>query len=250
MFTKFIVTTTFRMAFARNETEDENADLPIPPTEFLSYVERNPQSSVHELVLPFNQHEQRQSTSYAIDVFSANNPEKVRFRRSLGDTRKYLCRLPDPKPDGQAAIVQSLSAFRTNFNAFTNETFRHFTEPDWSNIVVAGGSVSICLHPLSNNIPDHKKHYLDITKGDIDIFFYDMCNMTAQSRLLRLEEILCPKKVIRTQNAVTFISEYPQRPIQVILQLFRSISEIITSFDVNSSCVAYNGQTVFAAPRG
>jgi hypothetical protein len=34
-----------------------------------------------------------------------------------------------------------------------------------------------------------------------------------------------------------------------VLRIYRSISEILTGFDVDCSCVAYDGQQVFAAPR-
>jgi hypothetical protein len=37
--------------------------------------------------------------------------------------------------------------------------------------------------------------------------------------------------------------------VQIILRLYKSISEILTGFDVDCACVAFDGQRVYANPR-
>lgn len=44
-------------------------------------------------------------------------------------------------------------------------------------------------------------------------------------------------------------SKYPTRHIQIVLRIYKSVSEILTGFDVDCSCVAYDGNNVYASPR-
>lgn len=61
--------------------------------------------------------------------------------------------------------------------------------------------------------------------------------------------MLSETTTIRTKNAVTIVSQYPTRHVQIVLRLYKSVSEILTGFDVDCSCVAYDGNQVWAAPR-
>jgi hypothetical protein len=63
------------------------------------------------------------------------------------------------------------------------------------------------------------------------------------------DSILQETTTIRTKNAITIASAYPTRHIQIVLRLYKSISEILTGFDVDCSCVAYDGSMVWATPR-
>ena len=56
-------------------------------------------------------------------------------------------------------------------------------------------------------------------------------------------------QTIRTKNAITIASQYPTRHVQIVLRLYRSISEILTGFDVDCSCFAYDGHQVYGTPR-
>lgn len=46
------------------------------------------------------------------------------------------------------------------------------------------------------------------------------------------------------------MSRFPTRHVQIILHLYGSISEILTGFDVDASCVAFDGARVLTTPRG
>lgn len=55
--------------------------------------------------------------------------------------------------------------------------------------------------------------------------------------------------VIRTKNALTISTSYPKRNIQIILKLFQSATEVISNFDLDCVCVAYDGNDVVCLPR-
>ena len=63
------------------------------------------------------------------------------------------------------------------------------------------------------------------------------------------DSILQETTTIRTKNAITIASAYPTRHVQIVLRLYKNISEILTGFDVDCSCVAYDGSMVWATPR-
>jgi hypothetical protein len=63
------------------------------------------------------------------------------------------------------------------------------------------------------------------------------------------DAILQECTTIRTKHAITIVSEYPTRHVQIVLRIYKSISEILTGFDVDSSCVCYDGKEVYMAPR-
>jgi len=54
---------------------------------------------------------------------------------------------------------------------------------------------------------------------------------------------------VRTKNALTIVSHYPIRHVQIVLRLYNSVSEILTGFDVDCSCFVYDGDQVYGTPR-
>ena len=46
-----------------------------------------------------------------------------------------------------------------------------------------------------------------------------------------------------------WLAQYPHRSVQIVLRLYSSPSEILTGFDVDSPCVAFDGTRVWANPR-
>lgn len=55
--------------------------------------------------------------------------------------------------------------------------------------------------------------------------------------------------VVRTKNALTLCSQYPQRNIQIILGLFQKPEDIVAMYDLDCVSVLYDGNNVFALPR-
>lgn len=54
---------------------------------------------------------------------------------------------------------------------------------------------------------------------------------------------------MRTKHAITIASHYPIRHVQIVLRLYKSVSEILSGFDVDCSCFAYDGSQVYGTPR-
>jgi hypothetical protein len=53
----------------------------------------------------------------------------------------------------------------------------------------------------------------------------------------------------RTPNAVTIVSQYPYRHIQIVLRLYMSPAEVLTGFDVDCCSVGFDGKHVWATRR-
>ena len=119
----------------------------------------------------------------------------------------------------------------------------------WNNIVLAGGSVSNAIINCGLQV-------------DYDLFIYGLTEEQASDKVVECIKLLSGHhkhvEIRRSKNAITYIAnhqsgEYYYRPqkieIQFILRLYASISEIIHGFDVDSSCVAYDGKTVYMTER-
>ncbi|EGC30455.1 hypothetical protein DICPUDRAFT_157802 [Dictyostelium purpureum] len=50
---------------------------------------------------------------------------------------------------------------------------------------------------------------------------------------------------VRTRNALTFFRTYPQRKIQFITKIYKSVDHLLSSFDMNCAMVFYDGSNVF-----
>ncbi|KAI1271374.1 ankyrin repeat protein [Xylaria sp. FL0933] len=251
--------------------------LPTPPAEFLRHLSNHPQTPTRELLRPYLSFEAWLRKAFArgdleidgltnlVPVYNGHE-DSFRIRTidyQTANREKYLMPLPDDKreEDGAPAIMTSLKEYRRNFDAFTH---------DWSNIVVAG---SAALLPLLSRrkdvvirgdpaVEDPLETYFQTVAraSDIDIFFYGLDDEDAAiGRIIELEAIVRRNQrlfsgkglSLRSRNAITFISpKWPYRHVQIILRLYKSISEILTGFDVDCACVAFDGKQVYTNPRG
>jgi hypothetical protein len=90
--------------------------------------------------------------------------------------------------------------------------------------------------------------------SDVDLFIFGLDEEQAVEKIKQIEtairdSVLHEITTIRTKHAITIASQYPIRHVQIALRLYKSVSEILTGFDVDCSCVAYDGTQVWAAPR-
>ncbi|KAI1643377.1 uncharacterized protein F4817DRAFT_350105 [Daldinia loculata] len=264
-------------------TSRRNSVPPTPSSHFISYLAKNPRTPTRKLLQPYLTYEARLR-----ELFAKNDPQvhdlanlvpvyngqedmfKIRtIDRQLADDDKYIMPLKDDQreADGSLAITSSLADYRDNFDGFTHGTLAGL---DWSNIVVAGSSALLPLLSYRRDVHIEYDHaienpletYYQTTAGssDIDIFLYGLDNEDdAVRRILELENIVRKNQrlftgqalSLRSKNAITFISpRYPFRHVQVILRLYKSISEILTGFDVDCACVAFDGTQVYTNPRG
>ncbi|SPO07204.1 uncharacterized protein DNG_09898 [Cephalotrichum gorgonifer] len=262
---------------------EEEAALPVPPAVFPSLLSKDTKTPARELVGPYLGYETALRKAFAADtsgigdranlvpVYDGHESSFVirTVDREKGDGEKYLMPLRDQEreDEGSLAIAPSLEEYKKNVDAFTHGVLSGI---DWSNVVAAGSSallpllskrkdVSLDLDP---SVDDPREAYYEVTANtsDIDLFIYGLDSEEAAiKRILELEAVVRKNQrlapgtglTLRSEHAITIISpKYPHRHIQIILRLYKSISEILTGFDVDSSCVAFDGTQVYTTPRG
>lgn len=160
------------------------------------------------------------------------------------------------KPAGQSCIVDART-FKRNFELFTEYQLR---ELDWSNVFVAGGTALACLQPIpephnKDNIARRNYyHKLAYKTSDVDLFIYGLNEQEANAKLEEVYNAVIqsmPTNAIafRSTHAITIISEFPYRHIQIVLRLYKSPAEILMGFDVDACSVGFDGDKVWMTPR-
>ncbi|PQE10383.1 ankyrin repeat protein [Rutstroemia sp. NJR-2017a WRK4] len=253
--------------------------IPAPVKEFLPYLSQNPDKSISSLVEPFKAYESELRKYYAqqpdhevlkdgavnlVPLFSGHEGEvKMRARDLASETQeqkeKYIMPLKDDdrRPNGSPAFVGSLKDFQTNFNLFSESSL---ADLDWNNVVAAGSAVTTSLLPLPEKWSGSKRamreyyHEHLAPASDVDLFLYGLTEEEGLEKIKQIETkikdaILHETTTIRTKNAITIASQHPTRHVQIVLRLYDSISQIITGFDVDCSCAAYDGSQVYLSPR-
>lgn len=254
--------------------------LPAKHSDFLSYIKANSNTPINELLKPYNEYDSAlrqifaQEPSHSIltnnhinvvPLFGADGLADLRIQaRDLDSepqevTDKYLLPLKDEdrRLHGSPAVVTSFKEFQTNFNLFSESSL---SDLDWSNVVAAGSSVVTALLPVPDKYKESKRqlrhfyHEKFAPASDVDLFIYGLNEEQTIEKIKQIEQkvkdsILYETTSIRTKNTITIVSQYPTRHVQVVLRIYKSLAEIITGFDVDCSCVAYDGKNVYAAPR-
>jgi hypothetical protein len=128
--------------------------------------------------------------------------------------------------------ICSLDDFNDDWNSVTGGCFDGV---DLSNCFIAGGSIMNCLRGSKNG------------KSDIDIFVYGLDETEATARLEQVLADVSKKRreldvnahnvVVHSKHAVTLVGYSAFPPVQFILRAYRSATEILLGFDVDSCCV-------------
>ncbi|KAL1640615.1 hypothetical protein SLS58_006810 [Diplodia intermedia] len=256
-------------------------EVPVKHDDFLSYVAAHPDSPMTELIDPYKQYDSKirevfaqESDHPALDdrflnvtpVFAGQEANaKIRARNlaaeSEAEKEKYIMPLDadQRKPSGSPAVVQSLKEFQTNFNIFSESSL---VDMDWSNVVAnqAGSSVVTPLLPVPKEYSGSKRslrqyyHEVVAPASDVDLFLYGLSEEKALEKIKQIEQkvkdsILSETTTVRTKHCITIASQYPTRHVQIVLRIYKSVAEILTGFDVDASCAAYDGKQVYASPR-
>jgi ankyrin repeat protein len=251
--------------------------LPADHVDWISHVANHPDTSLHELIAPYKEYDSKLREVFAqqpqhpaiekpnvVPIFGGREQElKIRARNlateSEAEHQCYLMPLKkaERKSHGAPAVVQSLKEFQTNFQLFSESSL---VDMDWSNVVVAGSAVVTSLLPVPEKHNASKRalreyyHQQLAPASDVDLFLYGLTEAQAVKKIKQIEQrirdsILTETTTVRTKNAITIASQYPTRHVQIVLRIYRSISEILTGFDVDCSCAAYDGTQVYASPR-
>lgn len=251
--------------------------LPVPQHRFIEYVAAHPKTPMSELLQPFKEHEDELRKVFAqqpehaitkelnlVPVFEGHEQDvTIRARDLTAESdslkEKYIMPLKtsERKPNGALAIADSLQHFKTNFNLFTESSL---ADLNWDNVVVAGSAVVTSLLSVpeqhSHSKRSLRRYYHEIVApaSDVDLFLYDLTEEQAIEKIKQIEKnvrdaLLVETTTIRTKNTITIVSQYPVRHVQIVLRIYKSITEILTGFDVDCSCGAYDGKQVWASPR-
>jgi hypothetical protein len=254
-------------------------DLPAKMDEFVPYISSKPEVPMAELLQPYKKYDAKARAIYAqrpdhpavqdahvnvVPIFNGHEKDiKIRARdlskESEDEKSKYLMPLANEarKPHDTPAVVSSLQEFQHNFSIFTENSL---AEMDWSNVVAAGSSVVTSLLPVpsesKSSIRALRTYYHEkiAPASDVDLFIYGLTEEQAKEKIKDIESriedsILHDTTTIRTKHTITIVSQYPTRHVQIVLRIYKNLSEILTGFDVDCSCVAYDGSQVWAAPR-
>jgi ankyrin repeat protein len=253
--------------------------IPAPIEKFIPYFSSQFKSPASEILEPFKAYESvlrkvyaqqpkhealKDGLSNTVPIFAGHEAElQVRARdlssESAEEKDAYIMSL-DPaerRPNGSPAIVQSLKEFQRNFSVFSESSL---SDLDWRNVVVAGSAVTTALLPVPEKWAGSKRalreyyHENIAPASDVDLFLYGLTEEEGIEKIKQIEtnikdSILHETTTIRTKNAITIASQHPTRHVQIVLRLYDSISQIITGFDVDCACAAYDGNQVYASPR-
>ncbi|KAJ3033317.1 hypothetical protein HDV00_006507 [Rhizophlyctis rosea] len=161
----------------------------------------------------------------------------------------------EARADTGTSMVADNAEFLLNWRIFTEGSLQFL---DWTNIFAAGGSVLACLAPVppEHDTPASRREYFreKYPGSDIDLFIW---GLDEQGAKLKMEQIYnciidaCPfeSTVFRTAHAVTIVSQYPYRHVQIVLRLYKSPAEILMGFDVDCCGVGFDGTQAWATRR-
>ncbi|KAK6533683.1 hypothetical protein TWF694_002615 [Orbilia ellipsospora] len=252
--------------------------LPVEVSSLPKYLADNKDQSVQDLIKPFAQYEKNLRDLFAKDPSNevlgdnllglvpvyAGQEENIEIRardlesESELEKSRYLIPLKDEerRKTGEKAVV-GFEEFKKNFKIFTEGMFENM---DWSNVIVACGSVLVSMLPIPSGekSPDRlREHYRNPwAPNDINLFIYGLDQEAAIKRMEQIEATVrenVPWKVVclRMTTTMRIVSRDPYRPIHIILRLYDTVSQILYSegFDVDSASVAYDGKQVYATPQ-
>ncbi|KAI1339547.1 ankyrin repeat protein [Xylariaceae sp. FL0016] len=253
--------------------------LPAAHDELVDYLAKKLDTPVEKVMKPYREFEAQLRELYAQDrknpilndpylnvlPLFAHEPTVIptRARNLEAESQEvkdhYIMPLPDDKrrPNGSPATVVNLKEFRHNFNVFSESSL---SDMNWSNVVAAGSSVVNCLLPVPKEYKQSKRslrqyyHEKFCPASDVDLFLYGLDEKQAIEKIKEIETrirdaILSEVTVVRTKNAITICSQYPTRHVQIVLRVYKSVSEILTGFDIDCSGAAYDGHQVYCTPR-
>ncbi|CAM9142851.1 unnamed protein product [Pylaiella littoralis] len=152
------------------------------------------------------------------------------------------------RSSGRAVV--SRDDFFQQFNVFTEG---QLTFMDWNNVVAAGGSVLAATHPPPPGPLRDFYHTLAYRMSDVDLFIYGVDESAATEKVRQIYnavKLANPKiYAVRSLRTVTLVSEFPYRKIQIVLRLYKTLSEVLHGFDVDACSIGFDGHTVWATNR-
>ncbi|KAL0575164.1 hypothetical protein V5O48_006807 [Marasmius crinis-equi] len=149
-------------------------------------------------------------------------------------------------------VQSSQTLFDNSWTAMTGDVLRGL---DWSNVFVAGGSVLGTF--LCPPVTDRGVHTLeDWGSSDIDMFLWGMSTDEAIEKIQHVAQVYRanlpsgnPFLVVRKSQTISFYSSWPVKPIQIVLKLLHSPSDVLLNCDLDQCAIGYDGTHVWMLPR-
>jgi len=137
---------------------------------------------------------------------------------------------------------KELTVSKEKFEALLDEsTSNLFLCMNWSNMVIAGGSTLALLTQTDDNVENEF--------ADIDIFLYGLDERGLNRKVVEIyntfkEQLETEIQCYRTVRTISFMYGKNKRVIQIIIKKHDTINDILNAFDIDCSCVAYDGQNI------
>ena len=147
-------------------------------------------------------------------------------------------------------IMANSKAFEKTFDRITNGIL---TGLDWNNVFVAGGiALTTLMH--SNAQRDNDKSIRD---PDIDVYLYGLNAEQANDKVEHIYKVWRDnlpannkeQLIIKNAKTITFLADYPNRRIQIILKLLTSPAQILLNFDLDACAIGFDGNRAMMLPR-
>ena len=127
---------------------------------------------------------------------------------------------------GSSAICTK-DEFINNFDIFTEGILECI---NWDNVFLAGGSVLAMLTKFTTETDEQKRKYFHnqkFAKSDLDLYIYGLTEQQATKKMYEIYEnikkvIPCECTCVRGSRAISIVSQYPYRHVQIVLRLFKS----------------------------
>lgn len=136
-----------------------------------------------------------------------------------------------------------------NFNMeFSKKTYDLLTYINWSNVVVAGGSIVNIVTNSSSKL------------NDIDLFVYGLDKSNAVDKIDHLISAIKQKATDLNYETRIYMNDHVINvyvfdtkkllQVQIILRLYNTLPQIMVGFDVDCCCICWNGKNILTTPRG
>lgn len=150
----------------------------------------------------------------------------------------------------ELAIQRNTQTFISTFNRITRNIFRGL---DWKNVFIAGGMVLTALLQVDPST-DGKRIVQD---SDVDVYLYDLSPEAANRKVKEIYQLWSSnlpadnrqRLVVKNAKTITFLADYPNRRIQIVLKLVPSPISVLLNFDLDPCAIGFDGKDVLMLPR-
>ncbi|KAF0984457.1 hypothetical protein FDP41_000356 [Naegleria fowleri] len=190
---------------------------------------------------------EEQASSWDVDDTCEENPEDDGFE--IEDDDENVFTDSDDEKSAQSSLDNPFG-FKSSTLGFYSQPIETTADKELANTLTysvwSKSDVDLFIYGLSEKEAEEKINYLfTLFKSNLNGHVYRKYFMNSGYSQLQ-DDIL----IVRTEHSVTFYFQYPIRPVQIILRIYKSITEVLCGFDIDSVTFGFDGSQVFCLPRG